>query len=202
MPERRYSRYKQDDVWVQMALHQKELHIEVKAGSVHGNSVSIVRLADEKGNPCRQEHRAVILARSSDWYYFSLNCITRFKHGITCIIAGTHDSCIDRPVLALDAMRWYESGKMRNDFGKLQPTLDAAGQPVPDAFDEARKTQYGHNMLVGALLQRREDALARLATLKDSTRWRIEAEVRRLEKRRVGHPFEVWPVERIEKVKV
>jgi hypothetical protein len=196
MPERRYSRYKQGDVWVQLSMHQEALHIEVLAGTVYGNSVSLVRLIDEKGTPCRQEHRAVVLARSSDWYYYSLNCTIRWKHGITCIVAGSHDSCIDRPVLALDSGRWYEPKKMRNDFGKLQPTLDATGKPIADAFEEVRKTQYGHNMLIGALLQRREDALARLATFKDSTRFRIEAEVRQLERRRVGRPLEIWPVER------
>ena len=185
MPERRYSRYKQEDVWIQLVHHQKVLGIEVIANSVHGNSVSIQHAS--------QEYRAVVLARSSDWYYYSLNTIA-YRHGITCIIAGTHDSCIDRPVLAMDSMRWYEAGKVRGDFGKLEPTLDPNGTPLPDKFDEARRTQYGHNIFVGALMQRRPDALARLATLKPSTRMRYEAKVNKLQKRKTGHPFIVWPV--------
>src|SRR5882762_1204820 len=143
MAERRYSRYKQDDVWIQLVLHQTELHITVVADSVHGNSVSILRLTDEQGNSCNLPHRAVVLARSSDWYHYSLNCTTRFKHGVTCLIVGTHDSCIDHPVLAMDVMRWYEADRMRSDFGKLQPALDESGKPVPDAFDKKRKSAYG-----------------------------------------------------------
>jgi len=96
----------------------------------------------------------------------------------------------------MDVMRWYEADRMRSDFGKLQPALDESGKPVPDAFDKKRKSAYGHNMLIGALLRRREDALARLATFKDPTRFRIEAEVKRLERRRIGRPLEVWPIER------
>ena len=202
MPERRYSRYKRDDVWRAMMQHQERLGIRVVQDSVHGNSVTIIREKDDKGEKVRgevrQEHRAVILARSSDWYYYSLNCTDRYLHGITCVIAGTHDSCIDRPVLAMDSMRWYESLKMRSDFGKLEPTLDKSGNALPDAFEKARKTQYGSNMLLGALMQKREDALARLATLKPRTRLRYEQKMRRLARRRTGHPFVVWPVRKLE----
>src|SRR5215472_4934734 len=172
--ERRYSRYKRDDVWKQMMHHAERISIEIVSDSVHGNSVTIIRLKDEKGNKCRQEHRAVVLARSSDWYSYSLNCTDRYLHGVTCVIAGTHDSCIDRPVLALDSMRWYEPLKMRADFGKLAPTLDSSSKLIPDQFDKARKTQYGSNMLLGALMQKRPDALARLATLPTDTRLRYE----------------------------
>ena len=194
MPERRYSRYQRRDVWSQMFHHPARLGLEIVADSVHGNSLTIIRLKDEKGNACRQEHRAVILSRSSDWYVYSLNCTDRFLHGITCVIAGTHDSCIDRSVLALDTMRWHAPLKVRDDFGKLAPTLDANNKPVSDTFDQARKTQYGSNMLLGALMQKRPDALARLATLPPSTRLRYERKMRKLARRRVGHPFVVWPV--------
>jgi hypothetical protein len=196
MPERRYSRYKRDDVWIEMMHYQSQLGIRVVADSVYGNSVTIVRLKDEEGNKCAQEHRAVILARSSDWYFYSLNCTDRYLHGITAIVTGTHDSCIDRPVLALDVMRWYESSKMRADFGALTPTIDEGGNPVPDTFDQKRKTQYGSNMLLGALMQRRPDALARLSTLAPRTRMRYEQKMRKLTRRRVGHPFVVWPVDK------
>ena len=202
MPERRYSRYKRDDVWRAMMQHQERLGIRVVQDSVHGNSVTIIREKDDKGEKVRgevrQEHRAVILAHSSDWYYYSLNCTDRYLHGITCVIAGTHDSCIDRPVLAMDSMRWYESLKMRADFGKLEPKLDKSGNALPDAFEKARKTQYGSNMLLGALMQKREDALARLATLKPDTRMRYERKMRMLARRRRGHPFVVWPVKKLE----
>jgi hypothetical protein len=184
MPERRYSRYKREDVWVQLVQLQPQLGVRLIANSVYGSSVSLEREG--------KRYRAVVLARSSDWYYYSLNCTDRFQHNISCIVCGTHDSCIDRPVLALDTMHWYEAKKMRADlFSTLKPRLDADEKAIPDDFDRFRKTQYGHNMLVGALMQRREDALARLKTLQPSTRFRIEAEVHRLHKRRVGHPLVV-----------
>src|SRR5437660_4039899 len=170
MPERRYSRYKRADVWIQLANKQvqERTGVAIVPDTVYGHSVTIQR--DDK------DYRAVVLARSSDWYYYRLNCTKQFQHGIECVICGTHDSCIDRPVLALDALRWYEPRKMRADLGELEPKLDAQGEPVPDEFDRVRKSQYGHNMLIGALMQQRPDALRRLTSLKEPTRLRIEAE--------------------------
>lgn len=185
MRERRYSQYKSEDVWTQLYHLQARLGVQVVDGSVHGHSVTIKRDG--------QEHRAVILARSSDWYEYSLNCMERIRHGLTLIACGTHDSCVDRPVLALDAMRWYEPLEMR--VKSLEPTSKRTPDGRPDdAFERQRKSIYGHHMLVGALMCGRPDAVTRLLTLPDSTRWRIEAEVRRLHKRKEGHPLLIWPV--------
>ncbi len=185
MQERRYSRYKLEDVWSIMTAYPKELGIEIVPNStLSRRSVSVIQITNEK----RIFHNAVILARSSDWYHYSLNCAS-FQHTVTCVIAGTHDSCIDRPVLAMDTMRWYGPKKLRDDFGPLQPSFDKDGNLIEDLFDRKRKTQYGHNMLVGALLQQRADARARLSTFRPSTRMRVEAEVRKLQKRRTGHPL-------------
>ena len=194
MPERRYSKYKFDDVWRQLLRYQQQLGVTLLENSVHGYTVSLVALRAMKGKEqkIREEHRAVILARSSDWYEWSLNNVEAYGHRITCIVCGTHDSCVEMPVLALDSFRWYDTKKMRDDFGPLLPKFDAQKNFIPDLFDTKRKTQYGHNMLIGALMCKREDALARLATFKRSTRLRIEAEVRKLHHRRVGHPFTVY----------
>jgi hypothetical protein len=100
---------------------------------------------------------------------------------------------VNVPVLALDAMKWYEAKKMRAIFGTLQPQYDANDKPIPDTFDKARKSHYGHNMLVGALMCGREDAIARLQSLPDRTRFRIEAEMRTLHTRRQGRPLVVGP---------
>ena len=186
MAERRYSRYKREDVWAQAYHLQARLDLHLIDGTVYGNSVDISR-------PTRQaRYRAVVLARSSDWYLYSFNCVERFRHGLEAVICGTHDSCLALPVLALDTLRWYEPLEMR--LRSLAPTLDANGKPIPDAFDQRRKSHYGHNMLVGALMCRREDALKRLQALPPSTRLRIEAEVKRLHQRRVGRPLVVWPI--------
>src|SRR5947207_2438180 len=176
MQERRYTQYKQSDVWLQLCNLASALKVQVLYGTVHGCSISLDRL--DTG----ERLRAVILARSSHWYTYSLN-IAEWQHGCTAIVCGTHDSCVPVPVLALDSMRWYESGKMRGIFG----TLDS-----PE-FERARRSHYGHQMLIGALMSGREDAITKLQSLPDSTRYRIESELRQLHCRRQGRPLVVGP---------
>lgn len=184
--ERRYTKYKQEDVFLQMLHYQSALKIQVIEGTLVGASVSLLKLETS------ERLRAVILARSSDWYIYSLNS-PLWDHGITAVVCGTHDSCLPVPVIALDAMKWYEAKKMRAIFGQLQPQFDTNGKLIPDQFDQARKSHYGHNMLIGALMCGREDAIARLQSLPDRTRYRIEAEVRNLHTRRQGRPLVVAP---------
>jgi hypothetical protein len=174
--ERHYTQYHQVDVWMQLCNLQSALKVQVLMGTVHGCSVSLLRL--DTG----ERLRAVVLARSSDWYKLSLN-VAEWDHGITAVVCGTHDSCIDRPVLALDAMKWYPSGKMRAIFGLIDS----------ESFEKARKSHYGHNMLIGALMMGRADAIAKLQSLPDRTRYRIESELRRLHTRRQGRPLVVGP---------
>jgi hypothetical protein len=181
MPERRYSRYKQAEVWAALYQQQTRLGVEVHDGTVQGNSVLLTRSG--------VVYRAVVLARSSDWYYYSLNCVERWHHGISAVVCGTHDSCLDIPVLALDALRWYDPQEMR--VKQLTPQhLDERGRAV-DAFEHRRKSQYGHNILIGALMCGRADALQRLASLPPSTQLRIETQLRRLRLRRPGRPLRV-----------
>ena len=188
MQERRYTQYKQMDVWYQLCNLASVLEVQVLTGTLHGCSISLIR-QDKTPNV---RLRAVILPRSSHWYKYSLN-IAEWEHGITAVVCGTHDSCIDVPVLALDAMKWYEPKKMRSDLGQLQPTYDANKKALPDTFDHTRKSHYGHNMLIGALMCGRADAIARLQSLPDRTRFRIEAELRDLHIRRQGRPLVVGP---------
>jgi hypothetical protein len=181
MPERRYSRYKRDDVWMQLLQRQEALQVTLIPQTASGSTVSLKC-------PDGTIHRAVILARSADWYYYSLNT---YAHTLTCVVCGTHDSCLNLPVLAMDTGRWYAPKKIRDDFGKLEPQWEQASQPMTDRWEQARKTQYGHNILIGALMQERPDAIARLKTFKDSTRRRYEAKLKELHRRRVGHPLDI-----------
>jgi hypothetical protein len=182
LQERRYTCYKQADIWLQLAHYQVQLKVKLVRNSATSNSVSLMRLDTGK------QYHAIILARSSDWYKYSLNA-PQWEHGITACVCGTHDSCLPVPVLALDTMRWYEEKKMRDIFGPLQPKLDSSGKLVPDTFDKARKSHYGHNMFIGALMCGREDARTRLNAMNERTRYRIEAEVRALHHRRRGRPL-------------
>src|SRR2546423_1353995 len=160
--ERRYTQYKQSDVWLQLCNLASALKVQPLYGTVHGCSISLVRL--DTG----ERLRAVILARASHWYLYSLN-VAEWDHGCTTIACGTHDSCVPVPVLALDSMRWYEPLKMRGIFGPIDSS----------EFERARKSHYGHRMLVGALMCGREDAIAKLQSLPDRTRYRIESELRK-----------------------
>jgi len=173
--ERRYSRYKSVDVWATLYEQQHTLEITVIHGTVQGNTVSLTR----KGTT----YKAVILARSSDWYTYSLNCQVVWKHGIQLVICGTHDSCLPVPVQALDHPKWYDARTTRVRDDDLSPTNEK--------FDQQRRTAYGHNIFIGALMCGREDALKRLATMKEGTVLRIKAELRRLHKRRQGKPLSV-----------
>jgi hypothetical protein len=132
--ERRYSQYRQEDVSIQLLHYASVLKVQVLSGTLVGASVSLLRLDQEK-----RRLRAVILARSSDWYTYSLN-YPLWKHGITAVVCGTHDSCLPVPTLALDAMKWYEAKEVRDIFGPLQPTYDANDKAIPDSFDQARKS--------------------------------------------------------------
>lgn len=185
--ERRYTKYKQEDVLIQMLHYQSALKIQVIEGTLIGASVSLLRLDKEK-----KRYRAVVLARAHDWYVYSLNS-PLWDHGCNAVICGTHDSCLPVPVLALDSMKWYEAKEIRKIFGELEPMIDANDKLIPDPFDQARKSHYGHNILIGALMCGREDARTRLQYLNERTRRRIEAELRTLHTRRRGHPLEVAP---------
>jgi hypothetical protein len=182
MKERRYSRYKQADVWATLYQQQSHLDLLVHDGTVVGNSVELTHT--------NIRHKAVVLARSSDWYRYSLNCVERWKHSITCIVCGTHDSCVPVLVVALDTSRWYNPCETRLKGDTLEPKLDSHGRPV-DAFEGRRRSHYGHNILIGALMCGRVDAVKRLLSLPPSTRFRIEAELRRLHMRRPGRPLSV-----------
>lgn len=187
MKEGRYSQYKRRDVWEQLVRiqHNPRLNTAVVADSIVGSSVSLIR--DGK------KYHAVVLARASDWYKYSLNCRDEWNHGITAIVAGTHDSCVPVPVLAMDTRRWYEPFDMRKRYGPLAPKLDANKKLIPDKFDQARKSQYGHNMLIGALMCEKDEAFARLKTFEPSTQRRIRAKLVALGRRRPGHPLVVAP---------
>jgi hypothetical protein len=182
--ERRYTQYKQTDVWLQLCNLAPALKVQVLTGTLHGCSISLIRLDTS------ERLRAVILDRSSSWYTYSLN-YPLWDHGITAVVCGTHDSCLEVPVLALDAMKWYSVKEIRNIFGPLQPQYDANDKPIPDTFDHARKSHYGHNILIGGIMVGLPEAIARLQSLQPSTRYRIEAEVRQLHTRRQGRPIDV-----------
>jgi hypothetical protein len=181
--KRRYSGHRYEEVLVFLAQHAP-LSFENSKGRVSELQFDGLFSLSRSVRVRYQEkvYQAVVLARSSDWYRYSLNCTDRWKHHVNAVIAWTHDSCLSVPVFALEERRVYGSHKAAE---------------VEDFSDEMqfsepfRKTAYGHHMLVGALMCLRPDAQARLRSLKPSTQRRIQAEVRRLRMRRRGGPLRV-----------
>ncbi len=173
---RRYTKYSQDDTYLALYAHQAQTGVRIVADSVYGNRLTLD--TDTYG-----QLQAVILARSSEWYELSLNALT-WKHDLQAAVVGTHDSCLPIRVYAVDSMVWYDPFEIRF---RIAPSET----PKDDPFEQRRKTHYGHNVLLGAFICGRQDAIDRVMTLPERTRLRIEAEKRKLLKRRQGRPFKV-----------
>jgi hypothetical protein len=127
-----------------------------------------------------RSYHAVVLAKASEWYHYSLNCTERWHHQVSAAIVGTHDSCLPVPVFAIDELRAYDKKKARvEDF--TGPTFD----------ERSRKSAYGHQMLLGGLMCLRADAWDRFERMPASTRRRLRATLKRLGLRRRGRPLPV-----------
>ncbi|RAQ97492.1 hypothetical protein [Thermogemmatispora tikiterensis] len=180
--ERRYSGFRVEDALARLACGSLQL---AGAGPTEGASyqVQIEGLINRSrlvrvrvmAAASLQAYHAVVLARSSDWYWYSLHC---YEHPATAIIAGVHDAVVDVPVIALDEERWYPAGRAR-----IQGFSE---QLFPE---RVRKTHFGHRLLLSGLLCGRADAFERLWRLPASTRRRILAELKRLRLRRRGRPL-------------
>ncbi len=184
MPKRRYTRYSLEDTQRAIQHQQRQVGVTILADSASANGRRVC-IHSEKHN---RDFWALITARSSDWYKYNLNTYTS---GIEVIIAGTHDSCVSVPVLAMDTLEWTEPLKTRFE-ASLPPAKDLDLKDHPDRFERFRRSHYGHCVLVGALIVGHKGAIDRLMTLRPGTRWRIEAEVRRLRHRRAGRPLKLW----------
>src|ERR1700680_2559672 len=193
--KRRYTKYSFEDTQRALEQQQRQLKVEIVANtsSRNGRCVGLRSAELDTMIGTREFHAAVILARSSDWYRYGLNT---YRHDIECVIAGTHDSCLEVPVLAMDNLEWHDIDKLRLDFeqllapaarGIVNPKASMNREDNPDVFEARyRKTRYGHRVLVGSVIRGRKDASERLMTLPERTRFRIEAEARYLRKRRPG----------------
>lgn len=178
--QRRYSGYRYEDVLIYLAQHAP-MPFEDSRGRGELRFDGIVNLGRCVQVRYRDKaYRAVVLAKASDWYHYSLNCTERWHHQVSAAIVGTHDSCLPVPVFAIDEHRAYNAKKARvEDFTGPQ-------------FDEAlRKSAYGHHMLVGGLMCLRADAWTRFDQMAASTRRRIRAKLKRLGLRRRGRPLPV-----------
>ena len=152
-----------------------------------------------------KRYKTVILTRASDWYRFSLHHYAAI-HEIELVIVGTHDSCIALPVLSYDSLLPEEAkdGTAMKGTGNDTKGLYVIS-PFPKWYaplqmrwnlttisEAFRKTEYGHDMLVGGLICKLPDAYQRLAAITSRhTRLRINLEVTRLLHRRQGRPVKL-----------
>ncbi|GCE06133.1 hypothetical protein [Dictyobacter aurantiacus] len=86
---------------------------------------------------------AVVLAKSSEYYHYSLEDIP----GLTLVICGLHDSYLHIPVWEMNTNRRY----------KARETAVSLTDPY---FDVIRCTQFGHSILLAAYAKGNADAIA------------------------------------------
>ncbi len=119
---------------------------------------------------------AVVLARSSHYYHYSLYDHKAFK----LVICGLHDSYVQLPVWEMRTNQRYAARMTSVHIGSAE-------------FDRIRATTYGHNILVGALANGDATATAyRDNPLKipERTKYRLNREADELQgKRYRGRPL-------------
>jgi hypothetical protein len=122
---------------------------------------------------------ALVLARSSDYYHYHLFDYADFR----ILIVGQHDSYAQLTVWETSTNKVYKPGE-------TALALDS------QTFLDARATQFGHNIFIGALICGDKTAVAirdNSKIIPASTRRRIISEVQMIQTRRYrGRPLTFW----------
>lgn len=105
---------------------------------------------------------AVILAKSSDYYHYGLT----EAHHLTLVICGLHDSYLHIPCWEMRINKRY----------KARETAVSLTDPH---FDQIRRTQFGHSILLAAYAKGNPDAIAFVEskTFPERSRLRLKREV-------------------------
>jgi hypothetical protein len=198
MAERRYSRYTRERTWLALVSQAENTQYCIVPYSQTTNSVSLVRIREAEENRSQVQklldeyghemgewengkipdkpalHRkcleAVVLARSSDYYRYHLAEYGPQK--IDLVVCGLHDAYCLLPVLEMRTNRRYAARETSIDIQSPE-------------FAKVRKTEYGHTILLTALVKGDQKALAFLDQrgsdgkflISVSTRNRIKREV-------------------------
>lgn len=214
MPERRYSKYTREKTWAALHSQHTNAGYALVPYSATNNSIALIRCASaaqveevqrdlllnheqecrdfyglrhtpDKAPECLQKAGyAVILAKSSEYHYYHLEDRTELK----LVICGLHDSYLHLPV-------W----EMRSNE-RYPPRKTAVSITDPN-FDKIRRTQFGHNILLGALVCGDQAAINFASKLKHPTGWRLRNEAQDLQQHRYKgrHLAFMTEDERIEK---
>jgi len=200
--ERPHSRYTRAKTWA--ALYTQHVHAgyALVPYSATNNSIAVIRCKsveevqrtmrellnraeecaafygsklppDKAPDFLKTARHAVVLARSSDYHHYHLSDHPE----LSLIVCGLHDSYLHLPVWEMRTNKRYNARET------------ALAITDPD-FERKRCTQFGHNILLGALLGGDQAALTFLNTLPPRTQSRIRREVEQLqEKRYRGRPL-------------
>ncbi|SRR6266567_5533352 len=202
MPERPYSRYTRQKTWAALYSQHTSACYALVPYSATNNSIAVIRCKDAKetqatmrellnqASACeafyatrqtpeqapaliQRARHAVVLAKSSDYYHYHLADHTE----LALVVCGLHDSYLHLPV-------WEMRTNQRYQAHETAVTIAS-----PD-FDRIRCTQFGHNILLGALISGDESALSFLTSLPPRTQSRMRKEVEDLQERRYrGRPL-------------
>ncbi len=202
MAERPYSRYTREKTWAALYSQHINACYALVPYSATNNSIAVIRCTSPQetqrtmrellnhadvcaafyGTRQTPEHapaimqkarHAVVLARSSDYYHYHLADHPDFR----LVICGLHDSYLHLPVWEMRTNQQYN-------------VRETAVPIVAPDFDHIRRTQFGHTILLGALVNGDKTALSFLATLPARTQSRLHREVDELQETRYrGRPL-------------
>lgn len=202
MTERPHSRYTREKTWAALYSQHINAGYALVPWSTTNNSIAVIRCGSAKDTKdmmdkllqherecaafyetkqtpdkapdfLKKARHAVILARSSDYYHYHLADHPEFA----LVICGLHDSYLHLPVWEMKTNHRYDA------------RTTAVPISSPD-FAHIRSTQFGHNMLVGALINGDKTALVFLKSLPERTRHRIASEVEEMQETRYrGRPL-------------
>lgn len=189
MAERPYSRYTRARTWAALYSQHLNAGYALVPLSATNNSIAVIRCKDARETQAtmrdllahvseceafyaskqtpdqapailQRARHAVVLAKSSDYYRYHLADHPEFS----LVICGLHDSYLHLPV-------WETRTNRRYDARETAVALTS-----PD-FVQVRRTQFGHHILLGALINGDATAKAFLAGLPVRTQSRIRREV-------------------------
>jgi hypothetical protein len=202
MPERPHSRYTRAKTWAALYSQHINACYALVPYSATNNSIAVIRCKspeetqstmrdllkhadtciafyekrqtpDHAPSFLTRARDAVVLARSSDYYHYHLSD----QPGLSLVVCGLHDSYLHLPV-------WEMRTNTRYD-----PRATAVPLATPQ-FETIRSTQFGHTMLLGALINGDQTALTYVKDLPARTRHRIRVEVQEAQDQRYrGRPL-------------
>jgi hypothetical protein len=193
MVERPYSRYTREKTWAALYSQHINAGYALVPYSRTNNSIGVVRCKspeevqatmqellnhaeecasyyDTKQTPdnapvfLQKALQAVILAKSSDYHHYHLADHPEFH----LVICGLHDSYIHLPVWEMRTNKRYK------------PRETAVAIPSQE-FRPISRIQFGHNILIGALINGDPDAKTFKEQLKPWTQRRIEKKVQEIQ---------------------